>query len=506
MHLLGQLSLLSALFSAPAPKSVEPQIVEAALYKNGLSAIVRSVDIPANSEVMLGSVRPSIGGTFWISGQNGLVLDSIVNTTVKGKVQVAASNIGQLITLNVGKNVTLKTRHGEFTGTLVAANGSTAQDPRNMSGMTLLKTDKGTMALNMSDIEFAIFPDGPNSTFETETTSRGVVVKSKAGGKMLIYSVESGLTWLPMYRIELINKDTLKLTMRTSVVNELGNLNGANVGFVAGVPNLANTSSMDPFTLLDVAQFNDDVRFRREGGSRGAMQNVAAPGAFGGGGFDAAFDENLNQGVSAGELYFYKKSGVNLKLGDKGYFNLLEGTMKYSTLYRMELPEESPNEVIPSWQTLRFKNTTSTPFTSGIASVYSANQLLLGQDQLTYSAAGVDADLRIARANDVAGVLTVTEASRKMIQVRRSSNDFVDRPLVNRKGIVALINLKKEAVKLEVKTSLQGKVLTASNDAKITTQTILSDPYNVSSSITWTLDLKPGEKIEISYDYERLLP
>jgi hypothetical protein len=263
---------------------------------------------------------------------------------------------------------------------------------------------------------------------------------------------------------------------------------------------------MDPFTLLDVAQFNDDVRFRREGGSRGAMQNVAAPGAFGGGGFDAAFDENLNQGVSAGELYFYKKSGVNLKLGDKGYFNLLEGTMKYSTLYRMELPEESPNEVIPSWQTLRFKNTTSTPFTSGIASVYSANQLLLGQDQLTYSAAGVDADLRIARANDVAGVLTVTEASRKMIQVRRSSNDFVDRPLVNRKGIVALINLKKEAVKLEVKTSLQGKVLTASNDAKITTQTILSDPYNVSSSITWTLDLKPGEKIEISYDYERLLP
>lgn len=506
MQLLGQLSLLSALIAAPAPKSVEPQIIEAALYKNGLSAIVRSVDIPANSEVMLGSVRPSIGGTFWISGQKGLVLDSIVNTTVEGKVQVAAANIGQLITLNVGKKVTLKTRHGEFSGTIVSATNKAETDIRNMSSMTLLKTEKGTMALNMSDIEFAIFPDSMNTTFETQTTSRGVVVKSKAGGKMLIYSVESGLTWVPMYRLELLDKESLKLTMRTSVVNELGNLSGANVGFVAGAPNLANTSSMDPFTLLEIAQFDDQARFRREGGSRGAMQNMAAPGAMGGGGFDAAFDENINQGMSAGELYFYKKSGVNLKLGDKGYFNLLEGTMKYSTLYRMELPEESPNEVIPSWQTLRFKNTTGTPFTSGIASVYSKEQLLLGQDQLAYSASGVDADLKIARANDVAGVLTVTENDRKMIQVRRSSNDFVDRPLVNRKGKVALINLKKEAVKLEVTTSLQGKVKSASNDAKITTQTILSDPYNVNSQITWTLNLKPGEKMEISYDYERLLP
>lgn len=487
MSILTPLSLLATLVAQPGEVK-KPQIIEAALYKNGYSAVVRQVQLDADGETMIEGITPAVTGTFWVYGSPGLRIDQLINTTVTDKTEVVAGSLIEWLALNVGAQAEV-----------VVANGSTTE---KLSGKLVavnqvVLLDQGTTMLSVpaNQILRASVLGTPKFKRDQQISRQGLRVRHNGAGTLYLLSVEPGLDWTPMYWVDLVDQRNLKITMRTSVANEMGDLNQAELSFVAGAPNMPFLGSWDPFTLIQFAQ--------QPGGRAGSMQNAApmtAGMADGAAMRREAFDVESASGDSIGELFFYKSRRVDLKRGERGYMVLWEAQSTYTTVYTLSVPEEvSEDQELPTWQTVKFKNTSGVPLTTAVATAYRSQQLV-GQDELKYTPAGAEARIRLARAVDIPATGSVSELASEPLVI-----DNVTRQRVTRKGTIDVQNMKSEEVTIEVDTSFEGSMLTVDQGGVDRKLAVRLNALNPRTQIRWTIKLKPGEKRTLSYTYVRVI-
>ena len=109
--------------------------------------------------------------------------------------------------------------------------------------------------------------------------------------------------------------------------------------------------------------------------------------------------------------------------------------------------------------------------------------------------------LRITKALDVQPDVLEEEVSRQVAALKATS---YSRPydLVSAKGTIQIVNYKSEAVKLKVSKSLVGEVGTVSNAGVVTKTSAGLRSVNPNSQIKWTVTLKPGEKVNLTYEFK----
>ena len=481
---------LSAVMAPGASDVKVPQIVQGALYKNGYTAVIRKVELDADGDTMIGSITPSVMGTFWVYGSPGLKLESMVNTTVTDKVQAVAQSIPVLLALNKGAEVELTTsRNVKLVGKLI-----------DINSVAMVQTDKGLEIVNVNDITQALIKGNVKTTTEVATSTGGLRVKANGPGSLYLLSVEPGLDWTPMYWVDILDDSRLKLTMRTSVTNEIGDLKDADLSFVAGAPNIPFLYENDPFTLF-AAQMNARGSAGMPGGfaGGGAMQN-RAPAADAGFSMEKAFEAGPADGDAVGELFYYRSKKVELKRGEKGYFVLFENATTYSTLYTLDIPAEEIGDSVPdTWQTIKFKNTSGVPLTTAPATAYKNNNLV-GQDMLKYTPAGADGTLRLARAMDIPARFTGTETSNDTVVI-----DNVTHQRVVRNGKIDIQNMKKEDALIEIETGFNGELLSLDGGGESRKMNQRINQLNPYTSAKWTVRLKPNEKRTLNFSYRRVL-
>lgn len=490
MTILNAFALLAAM--APGSEVKTPQIMQAALYKNGYSAIIRKVELDADGDTMIGGITPSVMGTFWVYGSPGLRIDSLINTMVTDKAEIVANSIPEILRLNKGATVTLQLKDAAFTGKLV-----------DVTNVAILQVGDGTMVVNLADIVRISIQGPAKLNTETTTSTGGLRVNANGPGTLYLLSVESGLDWDPQYWFDILDDSRLKITMRTSVSNDIGPLKDAELSFVAGSPNLPMIGSYDPFTLFTTGFRRDSGGFG--GGGTGApgrpsqMQNVA-PTA--GASFEMAdaFNPGDASGESLGELFYYRRQKVNLVKAEKGYYVLFEAATTYSTLYSIDFSaDEIDDSPLATWQTIKFRNSSGVPLTTAPATAYRENKLI-GQDNLKYTPAGAEGSLRLARAVDITSRFNSTEASDGTLVIDRTTHQ-----VVLRSGTVTLQNLKKEDALIEVQTTTAGEVVSADNGGEFKRLAERVNDLNPMSRIKWTLRLKPNEKRQLKFTYRRVL-
>ena len=476
------------LLAAPTADVKSPEIVDAALYKNGYSAIVRKVELDADGDTMIGDIRPSMMGTFWVYGSPGLKLDSIVNTTVTNKTEVFANSVPEILRLNQGARVTLNLRDTAITGKLT-----------KVTNIALIETADGTVAVNVSDISRATILGPAKMSSETTVPSGGLRVKSNGKGTLYLLSVETGLDWEPQYWFEVVDDSRLKFTMRTTVINNIGELKGADLSFVAGSPNLPMVGQWDPFTL-----FNQAYRPPVSGGFGGGagrpapMQN-AAP-ATAGMEMGDVFDAGDASGDALGELFYYKRNKVDLAQDGKGYYVLFEAATNYSTLYTTDFSADTADEApLETWQSLKFKNNSGAPLTTAPATAYRDSKLI-GQDILKYTPAGSEGSLKLARAVDISSVYNSSESSAGTMVVNGRTYQ-----VALRAGTVTIHNTKKDGVLIEGQAIAQGEVQSADNAGDIKRMAERLTELNPMSRIKWTIRLKANEKRQLKFTYKRVI-
>lgn len=494
------LALLTVL--ATSSQATGARITGASLFKNGYAMVTREVKV-TGAQTSLSEIPQASLGTFWISSPEGVKITELVSTEEPVTSEYTASSLDQLLQLNKDKEI-------EFT--TVNMGIKRGKIKILTAEFLLLEWEGKLITIPRGEIRSISLAPDAKTTGQTKSVRRVLRFKTEGTGTLVIYGLERGLSWVPSYAIDITDPKTLKLTAKSTVLNDLGEMDNVELRFVTGFPSipwatltepLLSQQSVDQFTgFLNSVGDRDSFRGRREtGGIMNQAPSIAASD------FTGAFNPSTLGGEQAEDLFFYRQGGVTLKRGDRALYMLFEAKSEYEHLYKADLFDSTasndsympmPDGPTDVWHTIKFKNTAGQPLTTGPASMYQKNQVV-GQDTLSYTSPGADVTVNMSKALDIRVDASEEEVSRER-QVKLPNTNYYD--LVTIKGTVSVRNMKKESVKLKLTKSFTGELVSASNAGKETKLAKGLRDVNPRTRVEWEPTMKSGDKLELTYSYK----
>lgn len=495
------ITILASLVINPALAS--PEIVTASLFKNGYALVVRKVPV-SGSTTTVTEIPQAALGTFWITSSGDVKIVELVATQEERSESVKAASFDEFLRLNIGKDVLLQTVNlGMIEGRIF-----------NIQGETLMLEKAGAhIMISRSEIRSVTIGREAVTTSSVKRMQRVLRFSTTGKGDLLLFGLERGMTWAPAYAVELETDKRLSLTAKSTILNDLGDVQNIEINLVTGFPNvpwatlsepLLSGQSVDQFTNFLASTGIPDAGFR---GRRDAMsQNMAPGGALGG--FDQSFAVNTGTGTQSEDLFFYSRPGVTLKKGDRGAYILFQAKSDYSHLYTTEIPDnvadnvryvarpEAPNDV---WHSLKLTNTSGQPLTTAPVTVFKQGKLL-GQDTLMFTSAGAPLMIKMSKALDIRVEANEEELERQRAALRLPNGSVFD--LVTLKGTVSIRSYKQEAVDMRVQKELTGEVSSSTGSPTVTKLAKGLAEVNPRSRLTWTPTLAGGKAMEFSYTYK----
>jgi hypothetical protein len=385
------------------------------------------------------------------------------------------------------------------------------------NAVVLLKTDKGLVALSPGAIQRVDFGPGDPVCVTTNQQKRPAIrmeLEKPAGGeKVEVSYLARGITWVPSYRIDLSDDKTARFSAQAQIINEMADIQEAQVDLVTGFPNIQFPELPNPVAMSqNLADFLRSLAAgRAEGGERGymtqqqalAFNNIAT--------FDNAPLPSYSvtaTGQTAEDLFLYPLPRVSLKKGETATIPLFSADMPYRHLYTWKIGDQldgdrsrprgdgrSAEEV---WHTCRLVNAARMPLTTAAVEFIKDGQFV-GQDTCFYTAAGAEASIRINRAMNVQADQAEVEVERK----RNAANFYgYGYDLVKLTGELKVRNRLDKSVTLEITKELSGEVLEKSDSAQDVQTARGLKQVNPKHVLTWTLELKPGEEHKVTYSYQ----
>jgi hypothetical protein len=491
-----------------APELTKTKIVDATLFKNGTAVAIHQVTIPASGEVFIEEPPIAALGTLWIYGNQGAQITSVVMTTVHTEKEsnVPVGSVGEAIALNKGKTMSIRwydqKEWKDITGKIIEVSNQLAiVEPEGTTERLFVTLSSISSFKGSSDLTWT-------RVVKTANDIPALRITAKAGSKVNIMGLQSGMSWVPAYQIDMTDAKKLNIIAKATVVNDLGDLDGVEARLVTGFPNLSTLGTWDPLTY--VAQM---LGRAGAGGFSGAaaapMQNAAGmrresanDDAY------TSFVPNTGEGFSGEDLFFTPLQNVKLKKGERGYYVLFQTESAYNHLYSLDLPASSaqggsrdyiPSE-LPVWHEVEFDNKTKQPWTTGTALIMQNGQML-GMDELKYTTPGTKAYLKISKALDIAASMTEEEVARERGALK-DRFDRVTHDLVTVKGTLEITNYKGLDVVMKISKQLEGEIVLAEGSDKTFKSAKRLNQVNPTSMIEWRPTMKKGEKRTFEYTYK----
>jgi len=533
------LTLLAAGALALTPaKDATMRVAGASLFKNGYVVVLREMDVPISGQYVVKQIPQGSLGTVWITATDGTKIKEVVNSfnDVKQDVKGEFGTLDQILAANKGKVLEFEVSMPENKriwqkGKLILVSSELAFVENESEQFTIPRKD----IVSIKSKEKLVY------SFETKVDARvrGLRFDIETGkpGKVYMVSLERGATWAPAFAIDITDPKKLVLTAKATAINDLEDFNGADLRFVTGFPNMRFAGTIDPLLMnVNADQFISTIS---GGGFGGGGRGVGGPG-----GARNRASEMTNQkasapmtpdamadamdmegeGMQAGDLFFYTKPNITLKLGERGMYMLFQAEAAYKEIYTWIVEDETVDNVeyrFPSgdpgevWHSLRFKNTSGQPLTTSAATTFKNGQML-GQDMMAYTPAGAETEVRITKALDVRVEKNEEEVKREpgvitekvYVGIVNGQKVYDERPLYDRlhlKGTLVLRNQKPTTVTMKVAKNLTGDVSVASNQAKIVKLAKGIKDLNPTSLITWQLDVEAGKTVNLTYEFSILV-
>ena len=340
-----------------------------------------------------------------------------------------------------------------------------------------------------------------------------------------------GIRWIPTYRIGIGPENNAELLMQAEILNELEDIEGIPVDLVVGVPNfrfkdvispmslqasLVNTLQQSAPQLMGQQSMSNAMFTQRAGEYRGSPDYEDSTAATA-----PALPSSLT-GEGAQDLFFYTIPNLTLRAGERAAVPTLAAKVPFKHIYTWDVHlqragvESAPtkgshlspvkllkNEV---WHQIEITNTTGLPLTTG-AAMAMQGMLPIAQELLTYTPIAGKTQMPLTVAIDVRGTYAEEEISREANGIQFDSNNYAR---ITKKGTLRVTNHKKEAVALLITSQFGGNCTQASDDGKFTQVDFSQDDWSNfrghpalvgHSTVSWQLDVKPGETREVSCQY-----
>jgi len=529
--------------SQAAEPLAEPlDLRQTALFKNGFGFFVGQATFPAGQS-SLHFILPAVPvqGTFWLSYPADVALSSAVAERIDSAGEtLEAITIAEILKANVGKRVRVTVDEKDISGRIIdftedrrmprimpyapglpepQAEGREIWPPYEI-GLAVIDVNGGTFCLNPQSVQHVTFPDGDVSQ-RFARTRQTVAVRIQAGKpptsrSITVSFLAKGITWSPSYFVDISGEDKAQLSAKALIVNETYDLNDVAVQLVTGFPRLKFSNVLSPIGMKEpleefLQSLGEGGRQMRGGPERAYAMARRVELGYGGAAMDVAPEYGAaEEGLSAEDLFLYPAGRITLPRDRVAYVPLFTEAVPYEHVYKWDIPDtvDESGQLLPRgpqpperkeevWHTIRLENTTNVPWTPAPAEVVS-DGTLLGQDELDYTPAGGEANLRIARAADIQAEQQEFEAERKRNAAQAYEMHY---DLVTVRGELTAANFKQEAVTLKITKTLSGEVVSSDPQAEIETLAAGLRGMNERKKLTWTVEVAPAEKRQVTYVY-----
>ncbi|HUV04277.1 MAG TPA: hypothetical protein VMX94_04145 [Armatimonadota bacterium] len=539
---IGVLALLiCSIPAAPEPSTVSAKTKSVAVFKNGLGFFVRGGEAKLTDGWAMTEVVPAAAlGTFWIgSPKPGVSIERLTALQEEVSRTVPAISIQEVLAANVGKKVRFMVGDKVIEGKLIAVPEDRKPDPNrptypaytsvippSQPNLALIETATGTVAINKSSISWIEFDGRANVEYTAKERVKRFQFKvagAKDKATVTMAYLQKGLSWSPAYLVELIDDKKARITMQGLLVNDVEDIEGADVYFVVGYPNFMFADTLSPLALgQSVTDFVSQLSRGGRGAPMGATtQNLAYVGFGGGYGgvpeqqatSEFGYTTRETPGAPEEDLFLYHMKEVSLRKNERAYYTVFSSEVPYEHVYEWAVPDTSnlqPSGHVESsqrtqderlenqvWHKLRLTNNSKFPWTTAPAMATSKEQPL-AQDTLNYTPKGAKGDLKLTIATDISAKKSELERTRENDALRESGYRFAK---VTVDGKLMIKNFKSKPVTVTVKKKLTGEVVSASHDGKVEKQAEGVNPVNPTSLITWEVPLNPGEEKTLEYSY-----
>jgi hypothetical protein len=527
--------------------SVGTTVKRVALFKNGLGYFSAQAVLPADTTtVSIGQLPVPSLGTFWVHYPQDVVLSRVVTSLEDVQETNPVSSIAWLLSANVGRKATVMTSTKDMAameGVIVSADiGSRMveqpspyrMDIRRMDRnryqpyptgqLLVLKTERGTVAVNMNSIIRVDIEGGGAKTNAIRTVKQPAIrleLEKPAGGKEVsLHWLARGITWAPSYLIDLSAETTAVLSAKAVILNEVEDLDDVTLELVSGFPNIGFSDINSPIalsqTLADYLKALTSGRSETRGRNSYMMQQQAAMSNF------AMYDDyagipmpaysTAQEGTTAEDLYFYPIDKFSLKRNETAMIPLFSAEVPYIHIYTWEIEDILDNndrynrnrnqntrpEAEIVWHCCRMWNTMNMPWTTAPAEFIKDGRFT-GQDTCYYTAPGAKATIRINRAMNV----VAEEAEFEVTRTRNASRFYGSSyDLVTVKGELKVRNRQRKQVKMEITKHLSGTVKEMAPEAKDVPTVKGLKKVNTRHDLIWEISLKPDEEVKLVYTYD----
>lgn len=448
--------------------------------------------------------------------------------TLETSTQLPTSTIPEILQANLGRKLILY-----LDGEEVVQGTVDALEKGNLLShqvINLHMTDRWK-AIKISDIKRIDFLEKPAAQYERKQKEVKPVLEvdfasdQKEQQLDLMY-LAGGLSWTPLYLLELTGEKQAKLSLRAEVVNNVEDIAETDVNFVVGVPNFSFANRMSPLISLNVPEY---------------IANVATPSNYDM--FSNSIQTQVRSSVSYNiendpmdipsstssglegkaeeDLYFYTLKDMNLKKGGRGHYPVFTANINVAHIYECNLPQNyaekyaygesylfspDPHKVFHS---LKVVNDTEYPFTTGAVLVVKTENGAkpISQDRLNYTPVKGNSFIKLTEAPDVdikqAEKAVKREENVKMIA--RNQNIFhYDRITVS--GQVKVKNYKAQKIDLNIRRMITGELLESSVEWLQAERINTAGDLNKQTDVCWETSVDAGAELTISYSYRILVP
>ncbi|MBC8525675.1 MAG: hypothetical protein H8D22_02215 [Candidatus Cloacimonetes bacterium] len=511
------------------------------IFKNGLGFFIREGEVTLKDGWGVTEYVPNSSlGSIWIGSlDKDAKLEEAIGFKQKIKKEVEAISIQELFKPNIGKKVII-TLHNEtiIEGKIksVPENRKLEEEPPanydyvrrksqiESATIVIIETKEGEVILKKSNISKIEFPDGYSSNYISKGIAKRIKFKisdHKEKAKLSLSYLQKGIGWIPSYLVNIEDSEKARITMKTTIINDIEDLENTNVFFVVGYPNFKYSDILSPMALeQSLSQLISSLEQGDKRGIGGALANIMTQ--------RVAFEKlekegmipSLDFGYSAiqelsgifeEDLFFYDKKAINLKKGERAYYHIFSKEVDYKHVYEWRIPntinidasgfrsssyksEEVKEQV---WHSIKLTNSTDYPWTTAPAFTVSSWKPL-AQDIISYTPKGSTTNLKLTVSPDIETDRHENEVARERnIKLYGYSHD-----LVTVEGELNIKNLKDKEVIIEIKKMLTGEVLETSHNGKIKKIAEGLKGVNYNSIISWEILLKPEEETELTYKYK----
>ncbi len=526
--------------------SFKPTVKRVAVFKNGYVFTYREgAAAPVDGWVYTSEVPIGVLGTVWgYSTSPQARVTQLLAFEADKKDASRVANLEELLFINEGARIRVRSQYSEkmIEGTYVVLNShrtftvgagleslreTGAEKMQNGESDIAVTTENGVAVIRTSNIAQLEFVSQPRWDKLTTGKENRLALKTEnvPAGQTVglgIAALERGIRWIPAYRIEPKGEPVTeaRLELEAMVINELADIDDAEIYFVVGVPHFLYQDLISPLSLsqtfagvssyfnVSSNQYSNSImtqsragELRSSGGRRNEDSSVGVP------------EEESLPAMSADELFLYRSNQIALKKGERASLRLFSLTVPCREIFEWTIPEVVSSDEYSSrsltnlsggfWRSLRLKNQTEMPWTTAPALTF-RDWKPLGQDILAFTPIGTEALVRVTPATEVVGTHKLEEKSRVrqlMKSGKPDENDNIEYDLITVEGTIKLRNVKKQPVDVMITRRLSGMVAEASERGAISREGSDLQSVNPQSLVKWEFSLPPGEK-QLRYLYK----